>query len=291
VEYLRGNAPASPTGLFVICRYLSAFDEGQHEDALRGSLQVLRSLTSAQSETSAVLKASLAVGEGLGLISRRDANSPWALDPELRDNLLKDGDGWPRFRGELLYRIGSGALKDISENAQPSDLALGLTWFLQFDPICPPSSAWSSGLQQMVNDLKFEAIVRSEQWRPFQRWAVATGLAHRCDHRDARVLIPDPSTAISDQLPYLPTAASGHEWLVALETRLPFFSTVLLNQLPKKERPWESVPPSLVFGLLKLERKRTLTMESSDDAIDPAVIRFGETQKQVTRISVRSAND
>lgn len=292
MEYLRGNATASAIGLYVICRYLSAFEDGQTEAQLRTSLQVLRSRTSSQNETSALLKASLTVGEGLGLFGRRDASSPLLLDSAIGDHLVKPGDSWPWFRGELLYRIGRYALKDIEERSQPSDLSLGLTWFLQLDPLNPPNVSWSSGPEQMINELQFEAITRSEQWRPFQRWAIATGLAHRCDHREAKVLIPDPSAAIMDQLPNLPTAASGQDWLAKVQSRLPFFgSTALLNQLPKRAQEWQSVPPSLAFGLLKLERKGVLTMESSDDAIDPLVIRFGKKTRQITRISVRSAND
>ena len=288
MDYLRGNATASATGLFVICRYLSAFGDGQNEAQLRASLQVLRP----EAETSAVLKASLAVGEGLGFISRRDANSPWILDPASSEQLAKPGDTWPWFRGELLYRIGNSAMRDLGAKTQPSDLARGLTWFLQLDPLRPPSTNWSSGPEQMIDELKFEAVIGSTQWRSFQRWAIATGLAHRCDHRDAKVLIPDPSTAISDQIPNLPAVASGQEWLAALQARLPFLgSSALLNQLPHGTREWQSVPASVVLGLLKLERRRVLTLESSDDALDPAVIRFGGTTRQITRISVRSAND
>lgn len=288
MEYLRGNATASATGLFVICRYLSAFGVGQTDAELRAALQVLRS----EAETSALLKASLAVGEGLGLISRNDGNSPWVLDPALAEQLARSGDTWPWFRGELLYRIGNSAMKDLGAKTQPSDLALGLTWFLQLDPLHPPSTNWSSGPEQMINDLQFEAITRSEQWRPFQRWAIATGLAHRCDHRDAKVLIPDTSTAISDQLPNLPAVAGGQEWLAALQSRLPFFgSSLLLNHLPQGTREWQSVPASVVLGLLKLERRGALIFEASDDALDPAVITFGGTTRQITRISVRSDND
>lgn len=288
MEYLRGNATASATGLFVICRYLSAFGDGRQEDQVRESLQVLRT----EADTSAVLKASLAVGEGLGLISRRDANSPWVLDSALAEQLVKPGDTWPWFRGELLYRIGNSAMKDLEAKKQPSDLARAFTWFLQLDPLRPPSTNWSSGPEQMIDDLKFEAVIGSTQWRSFQRWAIATGIAHRCDHRDAKVLIPDPSTAISDQLPNLPAVASGQEWLAALQSRLPFFgSSVLLNQLPQGAREWRPIPASVVFGLLKLERRGALAMESSNDALDPALISFGGRTRQITRISVRSAND
>ncbi len=287
MEYLRGNATASATGLLVICRYLTSFEEGRNEEDLRKSLQVLRSLTSSQNETSAVLKASLAVGEGLGLVFRQDSSSSWMVDRSIAERLSTAADVWPWFRGELLHRIGIAALKDIEEGSQPSDLAIGLTWFLQLDPLRPPNLAWGSGPEKMVNEIGFGAITRSEQWRPFQRWAIATGLAHRCEHREAKVLIPDASVAIVDQLPHLPTAASAQEWLSSLRTRLPFLgSAAFLNQLPQGGRDWESLPPSVVFGLLKLERKGVLRMESPNDAVEVTAIRFGDMRRQVARISV-----
>lgn len=288
MEYLRGNATASATGLFVICRYLSSFPDGQKDEDLRGSLQVLRSLAPAQNETSAVFKASLAVGEGLGLVSREDSNSSWMLDPLIAEHLsAAEEDAWPWFRGELLHRIGDAAIKDIRDGSQPSDLAVGLTWFLQLDPLRPPNLAWGSGPEQMITEIGFGAIARSEQWRPFQRWAIATGLAHRCDHREAKVLIPDVSTAIVDQLAHLPRAANAQDWLTALQKRLPFLgSTDLLNQLPQGGREWEALPASVALGLLKLERKGVLKLESPNDAVDVTVIRFGDTRRQVARISV-----
>lgn len=287
MEYLRGNATASASGLFVICRYLTSFENGQNEDDLRKSLQVLRSLTSSQNETSAVLKASLAVGEGLGLVFRQDSSSSWMVDRSIAEHLSTVADTWPWFRGELLHRIGIAALKDIEEGSQPSDLAIGLTWFLQLDPLRPPNLAWGSGPEKLVNELGFGAITRSEQWRPFQRWAIATGLAHRCEHREAKVLIPDASVAIADQLPHLPTAASAQEWLSSLRTRLPFLGlAAFLTQLPQGGRDWESLPPSVVFGLLKLERRGVLRMESPNDAVEVTAIRFGDMRRQVARISV-----
>lgn len=246
-------------------------------------------MTAQQDESSAVLKASLTVGEGLGLISRTDATAPWRVDKAIAEGLETTADAWPWFRGELLHRVGSTALDDIAKGLQPSDLALGLTWFLQLNPLQPPGSAWNAGPEAMVGELGFKAIARSEQWRPFVRWAIATGLARGFDHRDAKVLIPDPSNAIADQLHHLPNTAAAPEWLAALQARLPFLGlNMLLNQLPQG-REWRQLPESLAFGLLKLERRGLVTLESADDAVDVAPIRFGEHRRQLTRISVAVA--
>lgn len=287
MEYLRGNATASATALYVICRYLSAFEEGKTDENLRDSLEVLRSLNSSKAEASAVLKASLSVGEGLGLIARDGSRGPWSIDKGIEARLRDEGDAWPWFRGELLYRIGRDALKAVAAEDKASDLAIGLAWFLQLDPLRPPQLAWGSGPEGMVREIGLEAVSRSEQWRPFQRWALATGLARRCDYRGAKVLIPDASTAIADQFDNLPTSASAQDWLSVLEARLPVLgSPALLSQLPQGGRNWLSPAPGAVLGLLKLEQAKVLRLEPSDDASDVVAIGLGIGNRQVGRISL-----
>lgn len=288
MEYLRGNATASATALFVICRYLSAIDGGQTDEDLQASLEVLRSLNSTRDEASAVFKASLTVGEGLGLVSRSDSRSPWMANMDIAKALRTEGDTWPWFRGELLFRIGSHALKALEEDKKVPDLALGLTWFLQQSPLRPLHLTWGLGPEKALTDIGFEAVSGKAQWRPFGRWALATGLARRCDHRGARVLIPDASTAISDQFAHLPKAANAQEWLSALQARLPIFGVPsLLKELPQGGRDWQALPPGVVIGLLKLERASVLSLEPSDDAADVVAIGFGQANRQVGRISVK----
>jgi hypothetical protein len=287
MEYLRGNATASATGLYVICRYLSGIDGGQREDELRLALEVLRTLNTSQDEASAVLKASLAVGEGLGLITRTDARSPWIADKDIVRQLGVAEDSWPWFRGELLFRIGSHAMKVLAVDKKVPDLALGLAWLLQQSPLRPLQLAWGSGPEQMVRDIGFEAVSRSEQWRPFQRWAVATGLARRCDQPGLRVLIPDATTAILDQLPNLPRSATASDWLATLQARLPFLGAMaLINELPREGTQWKQLPPGVAIGLLKLEKRNVLSLEASDDATDVVPIDLGGAVRQVGRISV-----
>jgi hypothetical protein len=290
VHYLRGNAAASAVGLYMICRYLSGFEGGRSEEDLRRSLQVLRSSDTSQSEASAVLKASLEVGAAIGVIARSEASSTWIADPDIANGLQSgDGDLWPWFRGELLHRMMRHALVNLEAEGEVPDLILGLTWFLQLSPLNPLKLDWGAGPEPLVRALEFKAVERSEQWRPFQRWALALGLARRCDQDSAKVLIPDASTAITDQIQHLPTAGSARDWLSALRNRLPVLgSPVLVEQLPRGGNAWSDLPPGVVIGLLKLEKVDVLLLEPSDDAAEIVALGLRASTRQVGRISRRS---
>jgi len=132
VDYLRGNATASAVGLYVISRYLSRTDGGQSGSDLQKSLQVLRSSDPSQTETSAVLEASLTVGEALGIVTHDTVSSTWAVDSEIAVALRSDEEQWLWFRGELAHRMMNHALDN--DDGKVPDLILGLTWFLQVSP-------------------------------------------------------------------------------------------------------------------------------------------------------------
>jgi hypothetical protein len=288
VEYLRGNATASAVGLFVICGYLSGLRDGRTEGDLGRALQVLRSSGSSRDEAGSVLSACLAIGEGLGLITRNSA-SVLTVEADLAERLQADGDQWPWFRGDLLRRMAQDGLRALETEGKAPDLILGLTWFLQLSPLNPIQLDWGAGPEPLVTSLSFGAVSRSEQWRPFQRWALSLGLARRSSLGRARVLVPDASTAIADQIPFLPAVGSATEWLAALRIRLPVLgATALVKQLPQGGRTWEELPPGVVMGLLKLERAGVLSLEPSDDASDVIALGLGRSTRQVGRISVRS---
>jgi hypothetical protein len=289
VDYLRGNATASAVGLFVICRYLSAFADGRSEDELGRALQVLRPSGNSADEASSVLSACLAIGDGLGIVGRDSASVPWAVDADLAKELQAEGDQWPWFRGELLRRMTQHGLRELEEDGKAPDLILGLTSFLQLSPLSPLQLSWDAELERRVRALTAEAVSRSEQWRPFQRWALALGLARRFDQGGAKVIIPDASTGIIDQLPFLPSVASAPDWLAALRKRLPVLgATALLQQLPKGGATWDELPAGVVIGLLKLEKAGVLSLESSDDASDVIALGLGTSMRQVGRIVRRS---
>ncbi len=288
MDYLRGNATASATGLYVICRYLAEYPDGREEDEVRRALQLLRSGPGSPDEPAAVLTASLAVGEGLGVLRIDAATSTWRAEKSITGLVRASEDSWPRFRGELLHRIATqGAVGGSSEGKTP-DLVLGLTWLMQLDPLTPVPTDWTKGPEPLAKALAFNAVSRSEQWRPFIRWAIALGVARRSDSSTPKVVIPDASTAIGDQLAALPKSGSAREWLYSLRERLPILGAhSLTTQLPQG-RTWDEVPPAVVLGLLKLERSGVLVMEASDDATDVIAMALGATTRQIGRIKVGS---
>ena len=289
MEYLRGNATASATGLFVICRHLSYLDDGQPDEDLRRSLQPLRATRDGGTDSGAVMAASLTVGEGLGMLTRGSPAAPWILEESLRQGLKDQSDAWDWFRGELLRRMMRHALDQIENEGKAPDLIIGLTWFLQQSPLEPIQLAWGAGPEPLVRSIGLAAVARSEQWTAFQRWAIATGLARRADVGSAKVLIPDTTTAIADQLDGLPATGSARDWLAALRTRLPILgSPDLLAQLPQGP-VWKEVPPGVELGLLKLEKVGALALRPSDDDADIVTVGLGRTGRQIGRINVNKA--
>jgi hypothetical protein len=286
VEYLRGNATASATGLYVICRFLSGVPGGSLEDDLRKSLQVLRSTNSDERDAdAAVLKSSLTVGEGLGVIGLNKKTGTWSVDPGIANTLKEDGDLWPWFRGELLHRMMLHAVSALENGNKVPDLVVALAWFLQTSPLRPIQLAWAAGPEPIVGEIGLEAISNSAQWGCFQRWALALGLARQADQGSAKVLIPDASTAIADQFVHLPAAGTAAVWLEMLRSRIPVFGAIeLTNVLPKGPTEWSTLPPGVVLGLLKLEKLGSLMLESSDDAKDVIALGLGASTRQVGRV-------
>lgn len=287
MDFFRGHATASAVGLFVIGRFLSDFPEGRTEESLRESLQMLTSPGTGPDDSGPVLTASLAVGQALGILEGDRASGTWSLEGDLRDVLTAAGDQWPKFRGELLRRISAHGVAEIKVGRRAPDLVVGLTWFLQQDPLKPVQTAWNAPTEPLVRAGTLGAVDRSEQWRPFQRWAVALGLARRADTGSAKVLIPDATTAIADQLPLMPASSSARDWLNLLRDRLPVLgSSALLAVLPSGGPGWSDLPPGLMLGLRKLENTGVLKLESSDDASDVVSIGLGSSARQIGRITV-----
>lgn len=288
MDYLRGNATASATALFVICRHLSKIDGSQTQNELRDDLQPLRSQRSGDGD---VLQTSLEIGSGLGIIRGGSGSAGWSVDPTIRVRLVDTSiDQWSWFRGELLYRINQQAMAAITGKERVPDLVLGIAWFLQQNPLTPFGTPWNGGAEAAAEELGLKAVERSEQWRPFLRWSLALGLARNVDTGRTKVSIPDASTAIADQFPWLPDSGRAHEWLGLLRKRLPIFGAPeLLAELPQRRIPWQEVPPAVSLGLLKLEKAGAIALRSSDDAADIVTVGLGASSRQVGTITVTGA--
>ncbi len=291
MDYLRGNATASATGLFVVCRHLAQYPDGLKDDELKRALQILRGRSGSTDEAGAVLTATLAVGDGLGVLSKDSSTSTWKAEESVAELMQASGGSWAAFRGELLHRIASHGVASTSSDGKTPDLVLGLTWFMQLNPLSPVASDWGVGPEPLVRELGFEAVSRSEQWRPFVRWAIALGLARRSDSSTPNVVIPDASTAIGDQLAALPKSASAREWLSSLRERLPILGApALTDQLPQG-RDWDQLPAGVALGLLKLEKMGALVLQPTDDASDVVPMGLGTAPRQIGRIKVGGGSD
>lgn len=283
MDYLRGNATASAVGLFLIYRHLVESPEGLTEDQLRDSLQPLRSRVESGSERGDVLASTLAVGKGIQVLNLDKASGQWTADTALEARAKDTRIAWQDFRGPLLTRVIEAGLASRNGNGKLPDLVLGLAWFLQLNPMHPVREDWARGPEPLVSQISFESVGRSEQWRPFVRWAVALGLANRSQ---PKVVIPDATTAVMDQLEFLPASAKAQDWLLALRERLPILGAPEVTRELPQGRAWEPVPPSLCLALLKLEKSGSLRMDPSDDASDVVAIALGEIKRQVGRIEV-----
>lgn len=287
MDFLRGNATASPVGLFLICRFLSGQKQGLRESDLAQALQELRKSDS--DDSSGVLTASLAVGRGLGLLEREGRPPRWRLSSAGARHLKGKLADWTAFRAELAHQVATGALAEEKYRNGPPDLVLGLAWFLQSDPLDPPSMDWTVGTEARAREIGLQALDTAEQWRAFQRWAVGLGMARRSGRAgNLSRLIPDASTAIADQFGSLPRDAAAREWLAALRARLPVLGdSETLKFLPKGPK-WDSLPGGVALGLLKLESAGLLSLKSSDDASDVIVVGLGEVKRQVGRVVVEA---
>lgn len=285
MDYLRGNSTASAAGLFVICRHLGGYPIGRTEQELQRSLQLLRS---GAEDSGPILTASLAVGEGLGLLVRDRATSSWRADVNVVTLFQNAAEPWPTFRGELLRRVSTHGLAAIATEGKAPDLVRALTLFTQADPLSPLAEDWGKGPEELFKTLEFGDVANSTQWNAFKRWATSLGLARRAGSARPGVVIPDATTAIADQLHALPTSVTAHEWLACLRERLPILgSPSLVAELPEA-RAWDEVPPAVVLGLLKLERSEVLALEPSDDASSVVSIGLGATRRQIGRIKLGS---
>ncbi|MBV5332782.1 hypothetical protein JZU54_04285, partial [bacterium] len=196
MHYLRGNATASAVGLYVIWRYLNSAQDGRTEEDVQRALEILRTTSPVPEQASAVLSASLSVGEGLGVLTHETHTETWKVDQHFSEDILGSGDPWPRFRGALSHRMMQQGLEQLESGDAAPDLVLGLAWFMQFSPLSPIHSSWTEGPEPHVLKSGFRAVSSPEQWRSFQRWASALGFSRTSDQGKAKVTIPDATTAI-----------------------------------------------------------------------------------------------
>lgn len=298
MEYLKGTANASAGAVHVICRHLTRLGRPVSGAELRHGVRPLPEHRAEDEHHKGTdsLGSSLKVASGIGVVAE-DANSEWSVDPAIAEGLKAAGDGDTKwFRAELLRRINSEAMTALDGTEKPADLVLGMTWLLQQNPLKPLGSQFGDGAEKALGELAHpdgtlvHAVDTREQWRAFQRWAFALGLARNVDVPGTKVVVADASTAIADSIPHLPAIERAEDWLVELRRRLPIFgASSLLAALPTPRAGWPDIPPAVSLGLLKLERRGVLTMESADDGRGVVTVGLSGSMRQVGIIKVTGA--
>jgi hypothetical protein len=298
VEYLKGTANASASAVHVICRHLARVGGAVSGAELRHAVRPLpdHRVEDEQAKDTDAFGSSLKVAVGIGMVFE-DAGSAMSVDPAIAEGLkAAGGSGTEWFRGELLRRINSESMTALAHNEKAADLVLGITWLLQQDPLKPLGSQFGNGAEKTLGELAHadgtlvRAVDNQEQWRSFQRWIFALGLARNVDVPGAKVVVADASTAIADSLGHLPASERAEDWLAELRRCLPIFgASSLLAALPTPRAGWHDLPPAVSLGLLKLEKRGVLTMESADDGRGVVTVGLGDSARQVGIITVTGA--
>jgi hypothetical protein len=171
-----------------------------------------------------------------------------------------------------------------------------MTWMMQQDPLKPLGTVFGNGAEGTIAKLALadgtavKAVENEEQWRSFLRWIHALGLARTVDAGRTKVVVADASTAIADSLGQLPWSGRAEDWLGQLRSRLPIFgAAALLAELPTPRAGWHEMPPAVSLGLLKLEKRGVIKMESADDGRGVITVGLGGSARQVGIITATGA--
>ena len=80
-------------------------------------------------------------------------------------------------------------------------------------------------------------IAGGEQWRPFYRWAVALGCAELSQIGNRRLILPDPTAALAEELPPIPHAGvSARDFYATVAKALPVLDGGRISDFMRDER-------------------------------------------------------
>lgn len=264
-DYLSGaQTTATVPGIRVICRYLLTVGPASTE-AIAAALRPPGDVEASRT----ILDASLSVASDLGLVRRPEGKGgEWLLEP----NLLTEADvtSVDAFQGLVLRFVGLAALKALDEGRQPSDVALGLAWVVQRDPLDPLSYEFDGRTEDLMAQAGIlKVIPQSTQWNAFRRWAIELGIAHRARSMAGVRLVVSTSEAIRTNTPTSMTKESASAFVDALLEAVPVLGhPKLVAALPEKARPRveQRVSPAVAQGLISMAERGLLDLEPSEDA-------------------------
>lgn len=276
MKYLAGNVQASVAILYPTCRWLSGRDQVPYADidaALRPAHMV-------GGETLALL-ASMRVGRDIGLFKRsggeriNDQSADWSLHEPARSQR----DEWyadpSRFRVLVRRMLLTKATDDIAVGEPPSDVAVGLAWLLAQDPVRPLSQNYGDGPERTLREQKLDSYVNGrDQWRAFHRWASALGCAEYSQAGNRRLILPDPTAALAEELPPIPsTGMPARDFYAAMTKELPILDGGRISDFMRAERAECADPrgdamvgPSFSLALRRLQGQGVIGLVGEADA-------------------------
>ena len=281
MKYLATAAQASVAVLYPVCRWLSGRDRAPF-DVMNAALRpdhVVGGKTDA-------LLASLRVGRDIGLLDRSggtrttDQEADWALHEQARSQR----DEWyanpARFRILARRALLAKAVDDIAAGETPSDVAVGLAWLLAQDPVRPLARGYGDGpeKQQPENLLNSQNmrpyITGPDQWRPFLRWAAALGCAEYSQVGNRRLILPDPTAALAEELPLIPRAGvSARAFYAAVTQELPVLDGGQISDFMREKRGEFAdsrgdamVGPAFSLALRRLQGRGVIDLHREADA-------------------------
>ncbi|HUZ55201.1 MAG TPA: protein DpdG [Streptosporangiaceae bacterium] len=276
MKYLAGAAQASVAILYPTCRWLSGRDRAAY-DVMDAALRP-EHLVGGEGDA---LLAALRVGRDIGLLDRlgntrtSDQAADWALSEPARSQR----DEWyadpVRFRVLVRRALLAKAVDDITAGATPSDVAVGLAWLLAQDPVRPLLRAYGDGPERALNDQKLDSYITGPaQWRPFLRWAVALGCAEFSQVGNRRLVLPDPTAALAEELPPIqPAGLPARDFYAAVTRELPVLDGGRISDFMRAERAECADPrgdamigPAFSLALRRLHGQGVIDLRREADA-------------------------
>jgi hypothetical protein len=276
MKYLAGTAQASVAILYPACRWLAGRDRAEY-DVMDAALRP-KSLVGGEGDA---LLAALRVGRDIGLLDRLghartgDQATGWALSEPARSQR----DEWyadpVRFRVLVRRALLAKAVDDLTAGATPSDVAVGLAWLLAQDPVRPLPRAYGDGPERALNDQKLGSYITGPtQWRQFLRWAVALGCAEFSQVGTRRLVLPDPTAALAEELPPIqPAGLPAMVFYAAASQALPVLDGGRISDFMRAERAEcidprgdAMVGPAFSLALRRMDGQGLISLRREADA-------------------------
>jgi hypothetical protein len=281
MKYLAGTAQASVAILYPVCRWLSGRDRAPF-DVMNAAL---RPAPMVGGEADALL-ASLRVGRDIGLLDRSggtrttDQEADWTL----QEQAGSQRDEWyanpARFRVLVRRALLAKAIDDIAAGETPSDVAVGLAWLLAQDPVRPLARGYGDGPEKgrpenLLNSQNMRPYITGPgQWRPFLRWAVALGCAGYSQVGSRRLVLPDPTAALAEELPPIPHAGvPARAFYAAVTKELPVLDGGQISDFMRETRGEFADPrgdamigPAFSLALRRLQGQGVINLHREADA-------------------------